>query len=167
MVSEKWLVDSLYNRAAPYEIFKLVSGIDSLAEINRVDSEGLCTYAALSCPGEIWDYLTDASGRVLDSGERCGRASKAFDKGIPSVAWRCAGLSGGTGNFPDLVNKAGNDKAGKLRSVVERLRRDQQNAQRTDQITIHSPLTTKHYAHLTLQSVDVFNSIDTFRILLK
>ena len=27
--------------------------------------------------------------------------------------------------------------------------------------TIHSPLTTKHYAHLTLQSVDVFNSIDT------
>ena len=113
------------------------------------------------------DYLTDASGRVLDSGERRGRASKAFDKGIHSVAWRCAGLSGGTGNFPDLVYKAGNDKAGKLRSVVERLRRDQQNAQRTDQITIHSPLTTKHYEHLTLQGVDVFNSIDTLRILLK
>ena len=61
-----------------------------------------------------------------------------------SVAWCCAGLSSGTGNLPDIVNKAGNDNARAMQVLVERLRRDQQNAQRIDQITLHSPLITIH-----------------------
>ena len=157
VASEEWLVDSLNNRVAPYDIFKLVSGTDSLTEINGLDGEGLRAYAALSCRREIWDYLTDAAGGVLDSGERRGRTSKALDGGISSVAWRCARLSGGTANLPDLVNKAGNDNTGELRALVERLRRDQQNAQRSDQITIHSPLSTHHYSQVTVHGVDVFH----------
>ena len=157
VASEEWLVDSLNNRVVPYDIFKVVSGIDRLAEINGLDSEDLRAYAALSCRGEIWDYLTDAAGGVLDSGEHRGRTGKALDRGISSVAWRCAGLSGGTGNLPDIVNKAGNDKPGEFRALVERLRRDQQNAQRADQITIHSPLTTNHYSQITIHGVDVFH----------
>ena len=157
VASEEWLVDSLNNRVVPYDIFKVVSGIDRLAEINGLDSEDLRAYAALSCRGEIWDYLTDAAGGVLDSGEHRGRTGKALDRGISSVAWRCAGLSGGTGNLPNIVNKSGNDKPGEFRALVERLRRDQQNAQRADQITIHSPLTTNHYSQITIHGVDVFH----------
>ena len=157
VASEEWLVDSLNNRVVPYDIFKLLSGIDRLAEINGLDGEDLRAYAALSCRGEIWDYLTDAAGGVLDSGEHRGRTGKALDRGISSVAWRCAGLSGGTGNLPDIVNKAGNDKPGEFRALVERLRRDQQNAQRADQITIHSPLTTNHYSQITIHGVDIFH----------
>ena len=157
VTSEEWLVDSLNNRVAPYDIFKVVSGIDRLAEINGLDGQDLRAYAALSCRGEIWDYLTDAAGGVLDSGEHRGRTGKALDGGISSVAWRCTGLSGGTGNLPDIVNKAGNDKLGEFRALVERLRRDQQNAQRADQITIHSPLTTHHYAQVAVHGVDVFH----------
>ena len=157
VASEEWLVDSLNNRVVPYDIFKLLSGIDRLAEINGLDGEDLRAYAALSCRGEIWDYLTDAAGGVLDSGEHRGRTGKALDRGISSVAWRCAGLSGGTGNLPDIVNKAGNDNAREFRALVERLRRDQQNAQRADQITIHSPLTTNHYSQITIHGVDVFH----------
>ena len=157
VTSEEWLVDSLNNRVAPYDIFKVVSGIGSLAEINGLDGQDLRAYAALSCRGEIWDCLTDAASGVLDSGEHRGRTGKALDGGISSVAWRCTGLSGGTGNLPDIVNKAGNDKLGEFRALVERLRRDQQNAQRADQITIHSPLTTNHYAQVAIHGVDVFH----------
>ena len=157
VTSEEWLVDSLNNRVAPYDIFKVVSGIGSLAEINGLDGQDLRAYAALSCRGEIWDYLTDAAGGVLDSGEHRGRTGKALDGGISSIAWRCTGLSGGTGNLPDIVNKAGNDKLGEFRAFVERLRRDQQNAQRADQITIRSPLTTHHYAQVAIHGVDVFH----------
>ena len=157
VTSEEWLVDSLNNRVAPYDIFKVVSGIGSLAEINGLDGKDLRAYAALSCRGEIWDYLTDAAGGVLDSGEHRGRTGKALDGGISSVAWRCTGLSGGTGNLPDIVNKAGNDKLGEFRALVERLHRDQQNAQRADRITIHSPLTTHHYAQVAIHGVDVFH----------
>ncbi len=37
VASEEWLVDSSGKRIAPYEIFKFVSGLDSLAKINRLD----------------------------------------------------------------------------------------------------------------------------------
>ena len=39
--------------------------------------------------------------------------------------------------FLTIVNKAGNDNARAMQVLVERLRRDQQNAQRIDQITLH------------------------------
>ena len=157
VASEEWLVDSFGNRVAPYDIFTLVSGIDRLAKINGLDGEDLRAYAELSRRREVWDYLTDAAGGVLDSGEYRGRAGKAYNGGVSSVAWHCAGLSGGTGNLRALVNKAGNDNAQEFRALIERLRRDQQNAQRADQITLHSPLTTHHYSQVKINGVDVFH----------
>ncbi len=157
VASEEWLVDSLNNRIAPYEIFKLVSGTESLAEINGLDREDLRAYAALSCRGEIWDYLADAARGVLDSGEHRRGTSEAYDGGISSVARSCAGLFGGIGNFSDIIDKAGDDRPGELRALVEQLRRDKQNAQRANQITIHSPLTTIHYSQVTVNGVDVFH----------
>ena len=157
VASEEWLVDSFGNRIAPYDIFTLVSGIDRLAKINGLDGEDLRAYAELSRRREVWDYLTDAAGGVLDSGEYRGRAGKAYNGGVSSVAWHCAGLSGGTGNLRALVNKAGNDNAQEFRALIERLRRDQQNAQRADQITLHSPLTTHHYSQVKINGVDVFH----------
>ena len=156
VASEEWVVDSLNKGVAPYEIFKLVSGIDSLAEINGLNSEDLQTYASISCRGEIWDYLADAAGSserivsaieipsVVGSGKHRGRTSTSIDGGVSSVAWSCAGLSGGTGNLSDIINKVENDNPGGFRALVERLRRDQQDAQRANQITLHSPLTTRH-----------------------
>ena len=157
VASEEWLVDSFGNRVAPYDIFTLVSGIDRLAKINGLDGEDLRAYAELSRRREVWDYLTDAAGGVLDSGEYRGRTGKAYNGGVSSVAWHCAGLSGGTGNLRALVNKAGNDNAQEFRALIERLRRDQQNAQRADQITLHSPLTPHHYSQVKINGVDVFH----------
>ena len=180
VASEAWLVDNLNKRVAPYEIFKLVSGIDSLAEINGLNSEDLQTYAAISCRGEIWDYVADAAGSserivsaieipsVVGSGKHRGRIDDyqivdfpslgtSIDGGVSSVAWSCAGLSGGTGNLSDIINKVENDNPGGFRALVERLRRDQQDAQRANQITLHSPLTTRHYSQVTVHGVDVFH----------
>ena len=157
VASEEWLVDSSGNRIAPYEIFKLVSGINRLAKINGLNGTDLRAYAAISCRREIWDYLADAAGVVLDSGEHRGRTSAANDGGVSSVAWHCAGLSGGTGNLSDIIKKVEHDKSGELRTLVERLRRDQQDAQRANQITLHSPLTTRHFSQVTVHGVDVFH----------
>ena len=152
VTSEEWLVDSSKNRIAPYEIFKLVSGTESLAEINGLDREDLRAFAALSCRGEIWDYLADAARGVLDSGEHRRGTSEAYDGGISSVARSCAGLFGGIGNFSDIIDKAGDGRPGELRALVEQLRRDKQNAQRANQITIHSPLTTIHKSLSTVST---------------
>ena len=157
VASEEWLVDSSNKRVAPYDIFKLVSGVDSLAEINGLNSEDLQAFAAISCRGEIWDYLADAACGGVDSGKYSGRTSASIDGGVSSVAWRCAGLSGRTGNLSDIINKAGHDNPGGFRSLVERLRRDQQDAQRANQITLHSPLTIRHYSQVFVHGVDVFH----------
>ena len=157
VASEEWLVDSLNKGIAPYEIFKLVSGIDSLAEINGLNSEDLQAYAAVSCRGEIWDYLADAAGGDVDSGKHRGRTSASIDGGVSSVAWCCAGVSGRAGNLSDIINKVEHDNPGGFRALVERLRRDQQDAQRANQISFHSPLTTRHYSQVIVHGVDVFH----------
>ena len=157
VASEEWLVDSFGRRVAPYDIFKVVSGVDSLAEINGLDGESLHAYAELSSRREIWDYLADAAGGVLDSGEHRRRTGQADDGGISPVAWRCAGFPGGTGDLPDLIRKAGHDIEQGFSELVKRLRRDQQNAKRADALAIHSPLTTNHYAQATVNGVDVFH----------
>ena len=157
VASEEWLVDSSGNRIAPYEIFKLVSGISRLAEINGLNSEDLRAYATISCRREIWDYLSDEARVVVDSGEHRRRTSTSIDGGVSSIAWHCARLSGRTGNLSDLVQKVGNDKAKDFRQLVERLRRDKQNAACSHAFTIHSPLITNHYSQVTVHGVDVFH----------
>src|SRR5690349_22653779 len=54
VASEEWIVDSTGKRIAPYEIFKLISGVSGLAEITRLGREDLRDYARLSCRREIW-----------------------------------------------------------------------------------------------------------------
>ena len=157
VVSEEWLVDGSGNQVAPYDIFKIVSGIDRLAEINGLSRQNLRDYAALSCRREIWDYLADAAGGVLNTGEHSGRSSAANDRGISSVAWRCAGIPGRIGDLSDFVRKAKHANASDFRQLVARLRRDKQNAARAHPLTIHSPLTTIHLLQVKVNGVDVFH----------
>ncbi len=73
----RWpVVDSSGHRVATYDIFKLVSGIDRLAEINGLDGEDLRADAALSCRREIWDYLADAARGILDTREHRGGTAR-------------------------------------------------------------------------------------------
>jgi len=157
VASEEWLVDSTGRRIAPYELFKLVSGVGSLAEINRLGREDLFDYAKLSCRGEIWDYLTNAAGGDIHSGKYSRRSGSSEHGGVSSVAWHCARIAGGTGNVSDLIRKLGVSGDAGFRELIERLRRDQQNVKRSDQIALHSPLTTHHYSQVTVHGVDVFH----------
>ncbi len=157
VVSEKWLVDSSGNRVAPYDIFTLVSGVDGLAEINGLGRERLHADAALSRCREIWDHLADAAGGDLDPGQHRGGTSTADHGGVSTVAWHRAGLPGGTRNLRDFVPEIAADRSGDFGELVERLRRDQQDASCPDAFTIHSPLTTCHYTQVKINGVDVFH----------
>ncbi len=157
VASEEWLVDSAGNDVAPWEILKLLSGIDRLAEVDGLDRGDLQAFAALSRRGEVWDYLADAAGGGVDSGEHRGGAGAADDGGVSAVAWRRARLAGGAGDLRELVRAAGPDAERGLRELVERLRRDQQNAERADAFALHSPLTTLHRTQVTVHGVDVYD----------
>ena len=157
VVSEEWLVDSSGRRVAPYEIFKLISGVESLAEINGLDGADLRSYAALSSRGEIWHRLANAASGGLDRGEHRGGAGAQDNRGVSALSRHCQGFAGGIGDISDFVRTLGFADHAAFRSYVEQLRRDQQNAQWAAQITLHAPLITRHFTQVTVKGVDVFH----------
>src|SRR5699024_4423892 len=116
----------------------------------------LRNYAWLSQRREIWDYITNATGSRIDSGEHSRGAGPKNHGRVSAVAWHCARLSGGTGSLSEFVRKAGLSRQPEFREFIEDLLRDQQNAQRPDEVTGHSPLTTVHYTQVRVHGVDVF-----------
>jgi adenine-specific DNA-methyltransferase len=157
VVSEEWLVDSNGRRIAPYEIFKLISGTDRLAEINGLDRGDLQRCAKLSCRREIWNYLTDAAGRLFDTGEHRGGSGTAQHGGVSAVAWHCSRISGGARNVSDFVRALGHAERTELEGLARKLHGDKQNAQRADQIACHSPLITRRCTQVQVHGVDVFH----------
>jgi len=157
VASEEWLVDSSGNWVAPYDIFKLISGIDRLAEINGLGREDLRDYARISNRREIWDYIANAAGIDIDSSKYRRRTSKENNRGVSTIAWCCSGVAGGTGNISGFIRKAGINNDPGFREIVERLRGNQQNVTRPNEVTIHTPLTTVHYSQATIHGVDVFH----------
>ena len=178
VASEEWMVDSSGNWIAPYEIFKLVSRVDSLAKINGLSQEDLRSYAELSQRREIWDYLADATCGNVDSREYRGGSSPADNWRISTVSWHLARFAGGTRDLSRIGESLGNAGRNELQALVDRLRRDQQNASRSNEVagskklktsdnqlstihqslsTIHSPLSTIHYSQTTIHGVDVFH----------
>lgn len=157
VASEEWLVDSAGGMVAPYEIFKLVSGVGRLAEVHGLDGADLCRFARVSRRREIWDYLTDAASRILDSRQHRRGTGTEHDRGVSTLAWHCARVARGVGDLCGALREAGVHRSPDLRALVERLHRDQQDAERADEIAIHSPLATLHYAQARVQGVDVFH----------
>jgi adenine-specific DNA-methyltransferase len=167
VASEEWLVDSKHNRIAPYEIFKLVSGLDRLEKINGFDPENLQSYANISCRREIWDYLTDAQGGNVNSSQHSrGTGTQEYGE-ISPVSWHCAGIAGRTGNISDFIRKSGISQNREFRELVARLHRDQQDAIRPDEIAQdasnrsltanHSRLSTLDFIQVKINGVDVFH----------
>ena len=157
VVSEEWLVDSQGRRVAPYEVFKLISGIDSLAEVNRLNREDLQRYARLSSRREIWDHIANASGSSINSSKYSGGAGPNDPRGVSAIARHCEGFAGGIGDVSGFVRSIGFSDYDAFRNYIERLRRDQQDVKFPDEVAIHSPLTTRHFVQVTIHGVDVFH----------
>lgn len=157
VASEVWLVDSEDQKIAPYEIFKIVSGINRLEEINRLKRDDLRDYIQLSNRREIWDYITNAKSRDLDPSKHSGRTGQKFNGGVSTVSWHCAGLTGGTGNLSDYLKEITDDKRAGLRTLAEQLRGNQQNDKRPEKSPVHTPLNTQPYYQVRVNGVDVFH----------
>ncbi|MFB1488766.1 MAG: site-specific DNA-methyltransferase [Thiocapsa sp. C3-sup] len=157
VASEEWLVDSNGKRVAPYDIYQFISGLDRLEEINGLGRDDLCRNAAIARRREIWDFLADASRGLVGGGEHRRGSGAKDDGGVSPVAWYGARLAGGARDLYRTLREAGVHRSGEFRSLIERLRRDQQNARSVDALACHAPLTTRHYSQVTIFGVDVFH----------
>jgi len=156
VAGEEWLVDGQGRRIAPYELYKILSGTGSLAEINGLSGQDLSCYADLSQRREVWDYLADAAGQHLDSGKYRRGTGKKHHGGVSAIARDCARLPGGVRDFCDALREAGIPDSKGFRELVEGLRNSGQNAHRAHQSLAKEKLSTSHYSQVTILGVDVF-----------
>ncbi len=163
VVSEEWLVGSGQKKLCAYENFKIVSGLDRLAEINQLNPADLYLYAALSERRDLWAGFTNAKGQRLDSQQHSGGAGSSQHGGIPAISGDFQRVISGIGDAIGNIKATQFSGGGSLPEVIKRLRGDQQIAQWLDQITkkplstSHSSLTTHQYTTVEVKGFDYYN----------
>lgn len=158
VVSEQWLVDRLGRRIAPYDDIKELSGVDSLAEINRLSPADLQLYTVLSQRRDLWIDLAVKESGGLDSQQHRRGTGKERHEGVHPVSGDSERLAGGSRNLVDIIRAFELRRKGSFREFVGRLRRNKQIAERFAQSPVHSPLTTCHCFTIHVLGFDYYNT---------
>ncbi|KKO19610.1 MAG: hypothetical protein BROFUL_01679 [Candidatus Brocadia fulgida] len=157
VISGEWLVDSEGRQILLYDNGKKLSGLDSLAEINHIDKKDLCVYAAISQRKDLWTDFTDAQGSRIYCMQHSGGTGEEQHGGIHSVPGHFQGVFSRIGDIAVAVKRNEFPDEGKLFDFIKQLRRDKQIVDCINQITIHSPLTTKHMSQIEILGFDYYN----------
>jgi adenine-specific DNA-methyltransferase len=160
VVSEEWLVNSKKEALVPYDIITKLSGVDSLAKINALDRGSLSLFIAIAQRGELWDAVaTDTSGSVGSSQHRRGTSPARYG-GVSALPGHRTRLPGRIGNAADIVREIAAITEGERREHLERLRGNREIIEWSREIaaSLTDPLTTIHYAQVTIQGFDYYNT---------
>ncbi len=109
--------------------YKILSGLDSLAESHAIDKKDLYLYAIISQRGDIWTDFTDEKGRRFYPVEYSRRARPQLNRGIYPIFGDSQRLISRIGNAIDTIQRTEFPKGGGIRQFVERLRGDKQITQ--------------------------------------
>ena len=162
VVSEEWLVDSRKGALAPYDVVAKLSGVDRLAEIDGPGRDRLSLCIAIAQRRDLWDALATDAGGGIDSGQHRGGAGASREGRVPALSGNGARIPGRIGDAAAFVRGLEALTEDERRERIERLRGDQQIAERARAIaatlTDPSSLTTTHYAQTTIRGFDYFNT---------
>lgn len=156
-------------RIAEYGAFKELSGLGSVAEINRLGWQDLFLYALLSQGRDVWHHLADQEGWDFHTGEYRRRTGQKQQGGIPSVSWNSQRLIGGTGDLAGDFKEFGVSDLQGYRRIVEQLRRNRQIVGGLEEIaqslsfpispsTINWQLKTKNLHCVAVHGFDYYNT---------
>lgn len=159
VVSSQWLVDSNHKILCNYDIFKKLSGLDSLAKVNGLSPADLSAYIVLSQRRDIWVDFADAKSSSKHSGKHSGRASQEQYGGVPSVLGDSERFFSGITDFDNFISELGFSDAGKLKTAVDELRRSRKDAEWLAEISFSKELTTNHYLLTTIKGLDIYDPI--------
>lgn len=157
--SDEWLVTSDGKILCNYGIFKKLSGIDSLAKINGLDTVDLQTYICFSQRRDVWIDIANAQGIRFNFSEYRRRVGAELHGGIYSVLGNSERFFGGAGDFDHFMSEIGISDPGKWKQLIDEHRGDKQNADRIKEIAVGTPLATRHYSLATIRGLDIYDPI--------
>jgi len=163
MESCKFLVFS-DKEIASHDIFKELSGLDSLEKINKLGDQDLQLYIILSQGREVWHYLANEKGWNLYSGKHSRGTGKTRQKRISAISLNSTGIVGRVRNFFDNLQEFGLSNRSQLKGVADRLRGDSKITLQLEEIsqllklpTKNLKLTTKSYSQVEVMGFDYYN----------
>lgn len=158
VISGEWLVDRNKIRILNYDTFKKLSGIDSLAEINKLSKEDIQFYTTISERRDLW--INSAAKEIggFDTSKHSGRTGEEFDRGIYSVSGDSKRFTSRDGNIDNIIREFELLQKGSFRDFINRLRRNKQIIEWSQKITVHSPLTTIHFHQVEVLGFDYYNT---------
>ncbi len=166
VTSGRWLVTSGGRMVANYEQVKELSGLGSLAEINRLGRDGLSDLCRVSAGREIRNYQPGEAGSGVSSGEHRGGGRASRDEGVSSISGSSQRVPRGDGDLLDSGATAQTDSGGTDRSSHGPGVRGWTDAQRAQTVAALEgiakadfplTLTTGHWSQVTVNGVDVFH----------
>ena len=166
VMSGQWLVTSTGQVVVNYDIVAELSGLGSLAEINRLGREDLPSLQQLSPRREVRsDESTSTSGGVSASQHR-GGSSPQRDGGVSSISEYRQRVTSGSRNAADSGAAAGVYRTTDGGTAHAGSGHHWSHAQRTQAIAAIETLTpsdfplsltTDHYTQVTIHGIDVFH----------
>lgn len=160
VVSEEWLVDSMKEAVAPYEVIAKLSGVGSLEEIRSLGRDDLSLFVAIAERRDLWDAVATDAGGSVDTGQRRRRPSAARNGRVSALPGRGAGLPGRIGDAADFVRELGAFTKKERKQRVDRLRGSREITDRARQIapSLTGSLSTIHYSQVTIHGFDYYNT---------
>ena len=158
VVSDQWLVDSKGRMVIAYDICKELSGLDSLAEINRISAKDLSLYAAIAERRDLWFDAADAKSGSINSVKHSRGTGEEHEGGVCAVSGDSKRLTCGAGDTVDFVRKVRLLTKEDRKRIIGILFGNKQIIERASKISIHSPLTTKHFYSVEVRGFDYYNT---------
>ncbi len=159
VVSGEWLVDSSKKILCSYDIFKKLSGVNSLAKVNGLSQADISAYIVLSQRRDIWLDFADEKIGSKHSGKHSGRAGAEQYGRVPSVLGDSQRFFGGIADFDHFISELGFSDERKFRELADELRRSRKDAEWIKEISFTKELTTAHYLLTTILGLDIYDPI--------
>ena len=160
VVSEEWLVDSMKEAVAPYEVIAKLSGVGSLEEIRSLGRDDLSLFVAIAERRDLWDAVATDAGGSVDTGQHRRRPSEARNGRVSALPGRGTGFPGRIGDAADFMRELGAFTKKERKQRVDRLRGNRKITDRARQIapSLTGPLSTIHYSQVTIHGFDYYNT---------
>ena len=161
-----------------YDIFKELSGLNSLAEINSLSSKDLLLYLILSQGRDVWHYLANEAGWNFHSGKHSRGTSEAKLQGVQAISLDSSGFVGRVRDFYHHLGEFGISEPAQLKAIAERLLGNKEITLQLEKIaenlklptnnsklktnnlklqTNNSKLSTKNYTQVEVLGFDYYN----------
>jgi|GEM_PF-155949 len=142
-----------------YDIFKKLSGVDSLAKINGLSQADLSAYLIISQRRDVWTNFSNAKSSSEHIRQHSRRSGEEHNGRISSVLGDSERFFSGIADFDTFISEFELSDTGKLNTFVNELRRSRKDAEWLTEISFAKELSTNHYTLITIKGLDIYDPI--------